>query len=283
MVNKEHWTNIINSRSGWFDLKLSQLWSYRDLISLFVKRDFVSVYKQTVLGPFWHVLQPLLNSLVFSFAFSFIGRISTENMPPVLFYLSGIVPWSYFADCVNRTSTTFTVNAGLFGKVYFPRLAAPVAVAISSLVKFAIQLLLFLIIWFIFYFKLNNIINPNFHIAFIPFLLLIMSLFGLGIGLIVSSLTTRYRDLANLVGFGVQFLMYLSPVIFPASIWPPKVQWVIQLNPMTPVIETFRYSFLGIGSFNRAYLLYSLIFSTIVFLIGMVSFNKVEKNFIDTI
>lgn len=282
-MNKDHWTYIIKARTGWFDIKLSEIWSYRELVSIFVKRDFSTAYKQTILGPFWHLLQPLVSSLIFSFVFSYIGRIPHGEIPAVLFYLSGIVPFSYFSDCINRTSSTFTSNAGLFGKVYFPRLAAPLAVVISNLIKFAIQLSLFLIIWIFFFLKTGSIIHPNLFVLFIPILLLIMALLGLGMGLIVSSMTIRYRDLANLLGFGVQFLMYMSPVILPVSIWPEKVQWIVYANPLTPIIDTFRYSFLGIGSFSGLHLLYSFFISFIVFFSGIMIFNKVEKTFIDSI
>jgi lipopolysaccharide transport system permease protein len=282
-VEKANWSHIIKAHTGLFDLKLSELWAYRDLIAIFIKRDFSTAYKQTILGPFWHLLQPLVSSLVFTFVFSYIGRIPHGEIPAVLFFLSGIVPFSYFSECVSRTAGTFTANSGLFGKVYFPRLAAPIAVVISNLIKFAIQMFLFLIIWTVFFFKLGDVIHPNVFILFTPFLLLIMALLGLGIGLIVSSLTIRYRDLANLLGFGIQFLMYMSPVMLPVSIWPAKVQWITYVNPITPIVDIFRFGFLGIGSFNGIHLLYSFSVSAVIFFIGIILFNKVEKKFIDTI
>lgn len=282
-MTHDQWTNIIHSRTGWFDFKVSQLWSYRDLILLFVKRDFTAVYKQTVLGPLWHFLQPLFSSLIFTFAFSFIAKISTENIPPILFYLSGIVPWTYFSDCTTRTSNTFVQNAGIFGKVSFPRLAVPLSVVISSMIRFAIQLLLFLVIFFFYLSKGNLPVHPNYYIFLFPLLVIIMAFLGLGIGLLVSSMTIRYRDLSNLVGFGIQLLLYLSPVIFPPSIWPEKVRWVVFVNPMTGIIETFRYGFLGTGTFHLSSLLYSIAVTAILLFIGIIIFNKVEKNFIDTV
>lgn len=283
MVNKGYWTYVIKAQTSWFDLKLAQLWSYRDLIFIFVKRDFSTAYKQTILGPFWHLLQPLVSAFFYAFIFSYIGKISHGEMPSVLFYLSGIVPFSYFSDCITRSSGIFFANAALFGKVYFPRLVAPLAVAMSNLIKFAIQLFLFLVIWFIFLYRLDNVIYPNIYILLLPFLLVIMALLGLGMGLIVSSMTIRYRDLANFLGYGVQVLMYASPIILPESIWPENVQWIVNINPITPVVNTFRYGFLGVGSLDIIHLLYSFAFSSFVFLLGIIIFNRVEKSFIDKI
>lgn len=282
-VKKEERITIIKSTTGWFDLNLQKIWEYKDLLFLFVKRDFTAIYKQTLLGPLWHFLQPLISSLIFTFAFSFIARISTAGIPPVLFYLSGIVPWSYFADCTTRTSNTFVQNAGIFGKVFFPRLIAPMAVVISNLIRFAAQFILFLILFFVYYLKDNSSIHPNEYILLLPFLILIMACLGLGVGVIVSSLTVRYKDLANLVGFGVQLLMYLSPVLFPVSIWPEKIRWIVFINPMTSIIETFRYGFLGTGEFHLVPLLYSSCFAFAILFIGILLFNRSEKNFIDTI
>jgi len=282
-VEKAERITIIKSTTGWLDINLQKIWEYKDLLFLFVKRDFSALYKQTLLGPLWHFLQPLISSLIFTLAFSFIARISTAGIPPVLFYLSGIVPWSYFADCTTRTSNTFVQNASIFGKVFFPRLIAPMAVVISNLIRFAAQFLLFLILFFIYYLKGNSSIHPNEYILLLPFLILIMACLGLGMGVIVSSLTVRYKDLAHLVGFGVQLLMYLSPVLFPISIWPEKMRWIVFVNPMTSIIETFRYGFLGAGEVNFYGLLYSLVFSLVILFTGVLIFNKVEKNFIDTI
>ena len=242
-----------------------------------------------MLGPLWHFLQPLFSSFIFAFAFAFIAKLSTQDVPPVLFYLSGIIPWTYFADCTNRTSGTFTANAGVFGKVYFPRLAVPVSVVISNLIKFCIQLFLFAIIYFFYFLQGNRSFQANGYLLLTPILVFLMAIFGLGIGLIVSALTTRYRDLANLVGFGVQLLMYLSPVIFPMSMWQeiaqkhPKVLWIIYSNPMTSVIETFRLGFLGLGSYDPFHLSYSALMSLFILFLGLFTFSRMEKTFIDTV
>lgn len=282
-MDKEHWTHIIKARSGWFDMQLSRLWDFRDLIFIFVKRDFSAIYKQTILGPTWHLVQPLMSSFIFSFTFAYIAKISTGGIPPILFYMSGIVPWSYFSDCTNRTAGTFISNAGMFGKVYFPRLIAPISVVISNLIKFCIQFVLFLVILIFYLFNDNEGVHPNLCVLFTPVLLSVMAILGMGIGLIVTSMTIRYRDLMNLVGFGVQLLMYLSPVIFPISMWPEKIRWIIYANPMTAIIETFRFGFLGTGTFDGFQLLYSVCVSFLIFFIGILVFNRVEKNFIDTI
>lgn len=288
-MNKEHWTHIIKARTGWFDINLSELWNFRDLILLFVKRDFTSVYKQTILGPLWHFIQPLFSSFIFSFAFAFIAKLSTQDVPPVLFYLSGIVPWSYFADCTNRTSGTFTSNAAIFSKVYFPRLTVPLSVIISNLIKFCIQFILFAGIYLFYYLQGNRSFEANLYLLLTPLLILIMAVFGLGIGLIVSALTIRYRDLSNLVGFGVQLLMYLSSVIFPISMWHeislkhPKVLWIIYANPMTSIIEAFRFGFLGAGYLDGYQLLYSSLTSFSILIFGLIIFKRVERTFIDTV
>ena len=283
-MEQQKWTRIIRPHSGWFDIPIRRLWDFRDLIFLFVKRDFTAVYKQTILGPAWHFLQPLLTSFIFTFAFSYIAKIPIENgIPPVLFYLSGIVPWSYFAECTNRTSGTFMANAGMFGKVYFPRMVAPISVVISNMLRFFTQFVLFIAFLVFFLVNNNGSVHPNSYMLIVPVLILIMAVLGMGIGMIVASLTTRYRDLSNLVGFGVQLLMYLSPVIFPISIWPEKLRWIIYANPMTAIIEAFRFGFLGAGSFDLIHLLYSALFSFLIFIFGVIIFNRVEKNFIDTI
>ncbi len=280
---KEQWTYIIQSRTGWFDLRLLQLWEYRDMVSLFIKRDFYSTYKQNLLGPAWHFIQPILSSLIYTFVFSFIAKISTQSVPPVLFYLSGIVPWSYFTDCASRTSNVFLSNSSLFGKVYFPRLSVPIAIIISNLIKFASHMVLFLAVFLYYYFNDNKVIQPNIFLLLIPFLLLLMANIGMGMGIIISAMTTRYRDVGNLTGFILQLLMYSSPVLFPISLWPERLKWIAYANPMTPIIETFRYSFLGIGSFNGINLLYSFVFSVVILFVGIVVFNRSEKNFIDTV
>lgn len=276
------WTLIIRAQRNWLDLRLGELWSYRDLVMLFVWRDFVSVYKQTILGPLWYLVQPLLTTLTFTVIFGNIARLPTDGLPQFLFYMSGTVIWSYFADCLTKTSNTFVNNTNLFGKVYFPRLAVPVSILISNLVTFAIQLGLF--VGFMIYFALSGAaIRPNVWIALAPILVLMMAGLGLGFGIIVSSLTTRYRDLRFLVTFGVQLLMYATPVIYPVSSIPEQFRWLILANPLTPIIEGFRFAFLGAGAFDAGQLLYSFGFTVAVLLIGVLLFNQVERTFMDTV
>ena len=282
LSSESEWSFEIKPVSGWFNLHLKDIWRYRDLLFMFVKRDFVAVYKQTILGPFWFFIQPILTSATFTIVFGNIAKIPTDGIPAPVFYLAGIVCWSYFADCLNRTSGTFIVNANIFGKVYFPRLISPVSNIISILLKFGIQILL--LVFFVIYFKLNGAdVNPNLYILLTPYLVLLMAGLGLGFGIIVSSMTTKYRDLTFLVSFGVQLLMYATPVIYPLSSAPEKYKWLILANPMTSIVEAFRYAFLGAGSIDLYNLLYSTVFTIVVLSLGMIIFNRVEKNFIDTV
>ncbi len=282
ITSESDWTLEIKPVSGWFNFHLKDVWRYRDLLFMFVRRDFVSVYKQTILGPFWFFLQPVLTTITFTIVFGNIAKIPTDGIPPILFYMSGIVCWGYFADCLTRTSSTFIANANIFGKVYFPRLVSPLSNIISLLMKFGIQMLL--LVGFLIYFKLNgSTVNPNIYILLTPFLILLMAGLGLGFGIIVSSLTTKYRDLSFLVGFGVQLLMYATPVIYPLSAAPEKYRWIILANPMTAIIDTFRFAYLGAGTFNPGNLIYSSVFMLIVMAIGIVIFNRVEKTFMDTV
>ncbi len=277
-----NWTMEIRSRSGWFDIDLSGLWRYRDLIILFVRRDFVAYYKQTVLGPLWFFLQPLLSTIVFTVIFSNIAHISTDGLPPFLFYMAGTVAWTYFASCMTQTSNTFITNAAIFGKVYFPRLVVPVAIVISNLIAFAIQFGLFLV--FILYYYLNGSnIQPNVWILLLPLLLVQMAALGLGIGILISSMTTKYRDLVLALGFGVQLWMYATPIVYPLSQIPVKWQWLFALNPMTAVIETFRYAFLGSGAIQPWMLGVSFGMTILILIIGIMLFSHVEKTFMDTI
>lgn len=274
---------VIQPQRSLFDLRLGELWRYRDLIMLFVRRDFVAVYKQTILGPIWYLVQPLLTTITFTIIFGQIANLPTDGLPQFLFYMSGTVVWSYFSDCLNKTSNTFVQNANLFGKVYFPRLAVPVSILISSLVAFAIQFLFF--IAFILFFVLRGtVLTPNWlWIMLSPLLLFMMAGLGFGFGIIISSLTTKYRDLRFLVGFGVQLLMYATPVIYPVSAIPVQWQWVILANPMTPIVEAFRFAFLGAGTVDLGHLLYSLTFMFVVVSLGTIIFNRVEQTFMDTV
>ena len=267
-----------------FDLRrtFSSVWQYRDLLFLFVRRDFVAQYKQTILGPMWFFIQPVLSTIVFTVIFGNIAKIPTDGVPSTLFYLSGITLWNYFADCFNKTSETFTANANIFGKVYFPRVVVPLSIVISNLIKFGVQLVLFLGVYLYFFFS-SDAIQPNLYLLLLPILILIMGGLGLGFGLIFSSLTTKYRDLKFLLQFGIQLMMYASPIVYPLSIVEGKYRLLLLANPVTGIIEAFRYSFLGLGTFNWLYLAYSLGFMTIILLIGIYIFDSIEKSFMDTV
>jgi lipopolysaccharide transport system permease protein len=280
--NNENWDLVIEGKSSLFDLKLADVWRYRDLLGMFVKRDFVSFYKQTVLGPMWFFIQPIFTTIVFTFVFGNLAGLSTDGLPQYLFYLSGITAWNYFSDCLTKTSTVFKDNANIFGKVYFPRLIMPLSIVVSNLVRFGVQFLLFLVMMAYFGIK-----GANFHVtwalALFPVLVLLMAMLGFGLGLIITAMTTKYRDLSFLVTFGVQLLMYGTTVIYPLSAAPEKYRHFIELNPMTGIIEAFRFAFLGQGNLTPWSLGYSIIFSLIITVVGVVIFNKTERSFVDTI
>jgi lipopolysaccharide transport system permease protein len=276
------WTEIIEAKTGLLDLRLKEVWRYRDLLLLLVKRDFVATYKQTILGPIWFFLQPILTTLTFTLIFGRIAGLSTDGVPMMLFYLAGITLWNYFAECINRTATVFKDNAGVFGKVYFPRLVMPLSIIVSNLVKLTIQFALFLGFWAFYYFTTDKV-HPNAAIFLTPILIIIMGGLGLGFGMIISALTTKYRDLVFLLTFGVQLLMYATPVIYPMSQIGPKYRWLIMANPMSSIIETFRYGFTGSGTFRPEGLVYSAVFALIAVILGAIIFNKVERSFMDTV
>jgi len=278
----EAWDLIITPRKKWYDLQLRDVWHYRDLIGMFVRRDFVSRYKQTILGPLWLIIQPIFTSLIFTVVFGRIAQLPTDGLPQILFYLSGTVLWHYFSNCLTGTSNTFISNAGIFGKVYFPRLVTPISIVISNLITLAIQFSLFLG-FFIYFYLRGSDVDLTIWALTLPLLILLMAGLGLGFGIIVSSLTTKYRDLSYLVGFGVSLWMYVTPIIYPISSIPEKLRWVAEINPITPIVETFRTGFLGAGNANWAGLAYSAIFTLVVLFIGVVIFNRVEKTFIDTV
>jgi len=282
MTEKQNWTLEIKPKRNLFDVNLKELWHYRDLIVLFVRRDFVAKYKQTILGPLWFLIQPLLTTLMFTVVFGNIAGISTDGLPKMLFYLAGITGWNYFAESFKATSNTFVKNAAIFGKVYFPRLALPISTVISGLIQFIIQFL-FLLAFMIYFGIAGADFSPNIYVLLIPVLVLLMAGLGLGFGIIISSLTTKYRDLTNLVGFGVSLWMYATPIIYPLSEIPEKYKIFILANPITPIIETFRYALLGTGSFDLMYLLYSFGFMIFVLIIGVIMFNKIEQSFMDTV
>lgn len=281
-MQSPQWDNVISSKKGLLDFNIKELWKYKDLIYLFIKRDFVAVYKQTVLGPLWYIIQPILTTFIYTVVFGRLAGLSTDGIPPILFYLSGTVMWQYFATCLTKTSKTFIDNAGIFGKVYFPRLILPISTIGSTFITFTIQFGLFLIVWAWFYLDGAPIaIQPQ--IVFLPLLILIMALLSLGIGIIISSLTTKYRDLNFLVVFGVQLFMYATPVIYPLSMIPERFQFLARINPMSAVIEGLRFVFMGKGSFQLEWIIYSFSFSVIIFFAGVLLFNRIEKDFMDTV
>jgi lipopolysaccharide transport system permease protein len=281
-VDSPEWTLEIRPRRPWLALNLGELWQSWDLVMLLVRRDFVSVYKQTILGPLWFLIQPVLTAVTFTVIFGRIAELPSDGLPPFLFYLSGTVIWSYFSACLTKTADTFISNAAIFGKVYFPRLAIPVSILITNLFAFTIQFALFLA--FTLYFWIAGVpIKPHATLLLLPFLVLLMAGLGLGCGIIVSSLTTRYRDLQHLVSFGVQLLMFATPVLYPLSSVPERYRLLVQANPASPVIEVFRNAVLGAGSVSAGGLLYSAICTLVLLLIGIVLFNRVEQNFMDTV
>jgi len=282
---EEHWDMEITPKNNLFNLKLKDVWQYRDLLILLVRRDFVSFYKQTVLGPVWFFIQPAITIVIYTLVFSNLAKISTDDVPAPLFYLAGTIIWNYFADCLIKTSTVFKDNSAMLGKVYFPRLIMPLSIVFSNLIRFAVQLLLFIVLLFYYYFK-GAAIHPTVYIFLFPLLLLLIAALGLGLGMLISAVTTKYRDLAFVVTFGVPLLMYTTTVIYPLSeaiSKYPAYSWFIKFNPITAVIETFRYGFLGRGSFSWNLMGYSTAVTLIILLLGIIVFNKVEKTFVDTV
>lgn len=276
------WTTIIKPKTKLLDLNLKELWQYKDLIVMFVKRDFKTMYKQTILGPLWIIINPMLTTVMFTIVFGGIANISTDGMPQFVFYMAGNTVWSYFSTCLTKTSNTFINNAAVFGKVYFPRLVTPISTVISGLINFGVQFAMF-IAFVVFYAITGDAVQPNVYILLTPILLIMIAMLALGFGIIISSLTTKYRDLAVLVAFGVQLWMYATPVVYPISQIPLKWRNLMLLNPVAPIIETFRYAFLGSGTIPWLYLGISVITTLIILFIGIVLFNKVQKTFMDTI
>jgi lipopolysaccharide transport system permease protein len=279
---EQKWDLKIKPQNKLLNLHLKDVWNYRDLLWLLVRRDFVAFYKQTILGPLWFFVQPLLTTIMFTIVFGRMGGFSTDGLPQPLFYMAGITAWNYFADCLTKTSTVFKDNANIFGKVYFPRLIMPLSIVFSNLVRFGVQFLLFILV--VVYYLLNGVnLQASWVISLFPVVVLLMALLGLGAGMVISAMTTKYRDLAFLLTFGVQLLMYATTVIYPLSSANPKYYWFIALNPMTPLIETFRVGFLGRGTFSWLYLGYSALTTVICLVAGIIIFNKVERNFVDTV
>lgn len=277
----EQWDSVIESRHSLFDINFKELWHYRDLLVLFVRRDFVTVYKQTILGPLWFFIQPLLTTITFTLIFGNVAQLSTDGAPKIIFYMAGITLWNYFSSCLTTVSGVFNTNAGIFGKVYFPRLIMPLTVVISNLMKFGVQFLLF--VGFVIYFVAQDQIAPKFWIFLTPVIVALMALIAMGIGLILSSMTTKYKDLNQLIGFGVQLFMYATPVIYPSSSVPEDYQWVVALNPLVPLFDYMRYAYLGVGTFVLSDLIYTFLFSVVILIVGVLVFNKTQKTFMDTV
>lgn len=282
MSKENQQTYYIHSKQSVFSLNLKEVWEYRDLLYMLVKRDFITFYKQTVLGPLWFIVQPLLTTAIYVLLFGNIAKLSTDGMPQILFYLSGITVWNYFSESLTKTSTVFTANAGMFGKVYFPRLIMPLSIVASSLMKFAVQFGIFVIV-LLYYVVFTDAVHPNWWILITPLLILLMAMFALGMGMIFSSLTTKYKDLSFLLTFGIQLFMYITPVVYPVSALPEKFRFLVYFNPLSSVFECFRYAFLGAGSFELISIIWSSVFITLILIIGTVIFNKVEKSFMDTV
>lgn len=277
----QQWTTIIKPKNKLLDLKLGELWQYRDLIVMFVKRDFKTMYKQTILGPLWIIINPILTTLMQVFIFGNLANMSTDGMPHIVFYMAGNTIWLYFSGCLNNTANTFVRNANVFGKVYFPRLVTPISIVISGLISFAVQFGIFLI--FVVWFWMKGIIVPNVTVILLPVYILMLAMLSMGCGVIISALTTKYRDLSILVTFGIQLWMYGSAIIFPISSIPEKWGTLLMLNPIVPIVEAFRYAFTGKGIFSVQYLGVAMTITLILLLIGCVMFNKVERTFMDTV
>jgi len=281
-TEKENWTTVIKPKSGLFEIDFKELIDYKDLNQMFVKRNIVTQYKQTILGPLWFFINPALTTIMYMVVFGGIAGISTDGLPQPLFYLAGICLWNYFSVCLTKTSTTFVENQNIFGKVYFPRLIMPISNVISSLFTLSIQLILFILVY-IYYLIQGYSITPNVYILLAPVLIIMLAGLSLGFGIIVSSWTTKYRDLTIFFSFIVQLWMYATPIIYPLSVMSPQKQWIAVLNPITSVVEAFRYAMLGTGTFNWAHLGYSFVFMCVVLVIGIVTFNKVQRSFMDTV
>jgi lipopolysaccharide transport system permease protein len=281
-TQEQNWDVILTSNKSFFDLQIKQIWVYRDLLMLFVKRDIIAAYKQTIFGPLWFFIQPIFTTVIFTFIFGTLAKLPTGGVPQPLFYLAGITAWNYFADCLIKTSTTFRDNAGVFGKVYFPRVITPLSIVISNLIRFGIQMLLF--VGFFIYYVFNGYnFQISWEIILFPIFVIFMAMQGLGFGMLVTAMTTKYRDLAHLVGFGVQLMMYTTTVIYPLDSLSGKLYWVVSLNPMTFIIEGIKTCILGTGQITFYSFIYSLFVTFVIFLIGLLTFNKVEKSFVDTI
>lgn len=280
---QEQWDMVVEPKSSLLQLNIKEVWKYRDLLMLLVRRDFVAFYKQTILGPLWFFIQPLMTTAMYFLIFTKVAKLSTDDVPPLLFYLAGVTCWNYFSESLTKTADTFNANASIFGKVYFPRLVIPLSIVVSNLIRLFIQFLLFIGLW-LYYLTTTSQVHPQWDVMLLlPLLIILMAALALGLGIIFSSLTTKYRDLRFLLTFGIQLLMFATPVVYPLSLASQKYKWLIVANPFTAIIETFRYAFLGKGDFNWLYLGYSTVVTITILFIGTFIFNKVEKNFMDTV
>lgn len=277
------WDLVVKPKATIFQLNLKEVWAYKDLIWLLIKRDITSVYKQTILGPLWMIIQPIFTTAIYTFTFSMSAKLSTDGLPPVLFYLLGQTFWNYFSDCLNKTSNTFIANAAVFGKVYFPRLVVPISVMFSNLIKLALQFALFIIVYIYYYTTLGNIHLQPAAFLILPFGVLLLGMFSLSVGMIFSSFTTKYRDLIFLLGFAVQLLMFASCVVFPVSMYSLKAQSILMLNPIVTIMEAIKYMLTGAGVFSLFYLMVNTLTIIIFFLLAIVMFNRTEKSFMDTV
>ena len=281
-ANQENWSHEIGSKHNLFSLNLSEVWEYKDLVYMLVKRDFVTSFKQTILGPLWFFINPIFTTVMYVIVFGNVAGLSTDGAPMMAFYLSGVTLWNYFSTCLNGTSNVFKGNASIFGKVYFPRLVMPLAIIISNLMRFGVQFLLFICV-ITYYLLKDGSVQPNLWVLATPFLIFLMGAFAMGAGMILSSLTTKYKDFSMLIGFAVSLYMYVTPVVIPISSFPEKYKWILEINPLTGIFECFKYAYLGVGDFSVNMLLYSTLFITIILIIGTLIFNKVEKSFMDTV
>lgn len=281
-TDTNNWTEEIKSNDSLFSVNLKEVWQYRDLLFMLVKKEFITFYKQTILGPIWFFIQPVLTVLMYVVLFGQIAKLSTDGLPQIAFYLAGTIIWNYFSESLTKTSTIFKDNATVFGKIYFPRLIMPLSVVCSGLMKFAIQFILFVLV-VLYYTFVTGTIYPNLWVLATPFLIILMAAFALGLGMIFSSLTTKYKDLTFLLTFGIQLGMYATPVVYPVSAMPEKYRWIIDVNPLTGIFECFRYGYLGSGDFKPSSLGLSTLLISILLIIGVLIFNKVEKSFMDTV
>lgn len=281
--NPETWDLVIASSSSWWNIPFREIWRYRDLLWILLKRDYKASFRQTILGPIWFFIQPIFTTLIYTVVFNRVAKLGTDGMPPILFYLSGVILWNYFSTSITSTSNAFISNASIFGKVYFPRLIIPIAIVLSNMMKLMVQFSFFVVV-FLYYLQQPGVnLQPTWHIVLFPFLFLLMGILGLSIGMLISTFTTKYRDFQYLISFGIQLLMYATPIVYPSSMVKGVWHDILVLNPMTGIVEGFRFSFLGSGSFQWGMIGYSLIFSLFLLVVAVVLFNKVEKKFMDTV